>query len=1041
MKRKLFAMLSAAAVLFAASCTKDIASDVDVTGEMVTVSFVLNPEGLNPTRAVTYPGTGDKPYPEISDGTKADKLIYAVYDKDDRLLAQYGENPDDDPTIGYGQCVKIVKTFPTTVSLRLVRGQQYKVAFWAQNSTCTAYTTTDLHKIEVHYAEANGVNNDELRDAFCKTETFTAVESGSRTVILRRPLAQINVGVAGYDYEAASKGDCRVVESKIRIERVARFFDVVTNSVDTSDESLQTIEFDYSTIPAYINMKDASGNQQIPEEKYDLEASYDGGLYYNGLPAIYSYENDLVGKGLKTYPEEALLRVDRDHKDGIAPYMNEQDEQDAIKAGGSEAMSPYTETYKYLSMCYVLVPDRTDGTSTYSTTLDNVYIYLKYHNESMAPKEIHLTQVPAQRNWRTNILGELLTANINFEIDIDPIYAGDYNYPDWVTIAEGVSYDPVEDAILLSNAMGLQWLGDMVNAEYRESDYSEIQRSLIMTATKLSSWPANNNFTFADVTVKLLNDIDFAKSDNIAGLRREWTPIGYGNDTATNFWGATDKRFNGIFDGGNHTISNLVTITPPTDTNSGANFGSGIEASYSVGLFGQVGQNATIKNIRLKDVTIRGHYWTGAVVGGAYGGDITIENCYVDGGTIDVTPTRNNNNYYDRANNVGGIVGCYYSNYIVRDCYVRNLTIRAYRTIGAIIGSLSGYNGWWGHDIETVGIYNNKADGVMLIADQFQPYYSTPYGWSVKAAEISEIIGNPESVDPANIHDNTYSNVTIVKFDVVALKDGDYGEGNQSHPGKYRYSEIANVPLDVFPVVSDDYTDYVHFASSIVGGPSTYKSFKGNDEDYDGSGRVGLAVNGLVLDGLNYLDAEEQTTHNDWVLTVTGVEGENDCAVHVTGGDATIKDLTVRGDSYAYTGVLLEPESGATVTFDHVMVYDAIYTIDGEGNNSTLDVKDSNLRGWTKYGSSWTKVTFANTVFELGTGTDIYNVGKCTPGSDTTFDKCTFRTGFAFESTNANLTFTDCYCGGDTDLDPLVKLDASNIEEKLGITADKCTFN
>ena len=40
-----------------------------------------------------------------------------------------------------------------------------------------------------------------------------------------------------------------------------------------------------------------------------------------------------------------------------------------------------------------------------------------------------LTSVPVQRNWRTNILGKLLTSDITFNISIDPIYDGDYTYP------------------------------------------------------------------------------------------------------------------------------------------------------------------------------------------------------------------------------------------------------------------------------------------------------------------------------------------------------------------------------------------------------------------------------------------------------------------------------------------------------------------------------------------------------------------------------------------------------------------------------------
>jgi hypothetical protein len=37
--------------------------------------------------------------------------------------------------------------------------------------------------------------------------------------------------------------------------------------------------------------------------------------------------------------------------------------------------------------------------------------------------------VPVQRNWRTNILGQILTGTINFNVFIDETFDNDYNYP------------------------------------------------------------------------------------------------------------------------------------------------------------------------------------------------------------------------------------------------------------------------------------------------------------------------------------------------------------------------------------------------------------------------------------------------------------------------------------------------------------------------------------------------------------------------------------------------------------------------------------
>ena len=38
--------------------------------------------------------------------------------------------------------------------------------------------------------------------------------------------------------------------------------------------------------------------------------------------------------------------------------------------------------------------------------------------------------VPVRRNWRTNILGKILTGDIDFKVTIDPVYDGDIVYPE-----------------------------------------------------------------------------------------------------------------------------------------------------------------------------------------------------------------------------------------------------------------------------------------------------------------------------------------------------------------------------------------------------------------------------------------------------------------------------------------------------------------------------------------------------------------------------------------------------------------------------------
>ena len=187
MNKKLFlGMFAAAGMLFATSCSND-ELDVVQSGDEAQVTFSLGLEGGIATRA-------------ISDGTGAKKLVYAVYklDADGNPVLQkvVGSNNDSQ----FVDVEAFDGGLTETVSVTLAKGQTYQVAFWAQNPNCTAYTTTDLKNVTIDYA---GLNNDETRDAFFKAETFTVTGNADIDVVLKRPFAQINVGVTEDDWNAA----------------------------------------------------------------------------------------------------------------------------------------------------------------------------------------------------------------------------------------------------------------------------------------------------------------------------------------------------------------------------------------------------------------------------------------------------------------------------------------------------------------------------------------------------------------------------------------------------------------------------------------------------------------------------------------------------------------------------------------------------------------------------------------------------------------------------------------------------------------------
>ena len=178
-------------------------------------------------------------------------------------------------------------------------------------------------------------------------------------------------------------------------------------------------------------------------------------------------------------------------------------------------------------------------------------------------------------------------------------------------------------------------------------------------------------------TVLLMNDIDLSVYPN-------WSPIG----TLNLNWSDVSRPFSGVFDGQNHTISNL-TCTSVTN-------------GYA-GLFGNF--DGTVQNLILRDAQItveglqaaavvcenhKGQVLNCAMIGGSVkgkgvaGGVVcynrgTVENCYATG---DVTSLSGSWICY-----VGGVVGYNYMNGTVQSCYAAGRVESEKHAGGAVGGN------------------------------------------------------------------------------------------------------------------------------------------------------------------------------------------------------------------------------------------------------------------------------------------------------------------------------------------------------------------
>lgn len=1170
--KRLFGWFAVAIMLLTTSCKDELFGGTGNSDE-VTVSFALAPEAAAVSTRAVYEDNEHQnllSHGNISDGSLIDMLVYAIYDEKGILLEHYEGESDEIGgfTPGDGQTIKKIDKFPCTITLTLKRGEKYTVAFWAQSSKCNVYDTENLRKVEMIYN--NVPNNNETLDAFCRSYTFTAgAKDIENPIELYRPLAQINVGTSGFDYEIANRNSSKdYVYTKIRLNRVARYFDVFKDETyfnttaegdeqfqgDKTPETFAVVDYDYAKLPAYVNIDIP---KYISHTKYDWDYSGDDGSY-----TLDDGTKDVTTYG---YDKEQFLRVHlyddnrgkKYEKDTPTENINGKD---YLGYANLDNYSDHnSETFKYLSMCYVL----TSSTKTEPITLNNVKAWIATDVKGTDSIEIvNLNNVPVQRNWRTNIIGNLMTDENSFIVKLDKDFAGEFNgiyngeTAKWTgSIVDGVYYDGEADEIQISNANGLLWFQRMVNGTikvrethdgnhigenylyYEPTNQSEVdypnnktekylsyngipmpddaelkERILVATHQKWNDnskkdWPENGNFHFTGTkdgkdypaTVRLMADID------MSGV--EWIPIGFDGrifeqlNNEFNETDATNRGFYGKFDGNHHTVSNLTTKRFGTcipDDYMERNAAKPAERRYwdalqwfGRGFFGEVGGYAEIRNLSLRNVDFKGCQGVGGIVGIVSGKAVKIENCIVDGGSIEVTPLYRcdkieingnpKNRTFARGVYLGGIVGYFYNTTDqskVTNCEVRNLTMRGYRRLGGIIGSLDlsvGKQPTAGSKSVKGNISGNSIVNSILIASQFNVFgircayedgvYKTGFGWDKAEYDLltQEFIGGDEK-DPGK-GNNSSSNFTLSRF-TEHIDNGN------------RLSEMEGAPLKYMPLLSSWYTDDITLQNNYYGEPSAKKISNlakfivySNDKadpnqeyvnynfpmniPYDvdimwandvTNPNVGLYVESVTLDGADGVGGRS-------VITPTKVDEKGACALFVTARDrkqfydgnnsnskspadktkvyyqapTILKNIVVRGQPYAHTGIMLSPnENMDKIELNTVAVYDVYQTlamnnhIGGtnqwpnvvDASQTDLKVVNCNLRGYTVPGAGWKSINYSGTTFEKGKDTGHGDNEKTYKAeSATTFTKCFFKAPYIIEKPASVTVYfgNDCY--------------------------------
>lgn len=170
--KKILYSLAAIALVAAVSCSRE-AMDVPSYlegGSPATVTFSLTQAGGINTKA-------------IADGTTANKVQVGVYEVGDEAITLATTK----------DAVLSAKT--GTVSLTLVKGKTYKLAFWAGVTSGSPYTVNFGQNEATVTASAAPTANSEANDAFYALVEYTVPDNDtdSQAITLTRPLAQVAI--------------------------------------------------------------------------------------------------------------------------------------------------------------------------------------------------------------------------------------------------------------------------------------------------------------------------------------------------------------------------------------------------------------------------------------------------------------------------------------------------------------------------------------------------------------------------------------------------------------------------------------------------------------------------------------------------------------------------------------------------------------------------------------------------------------------------------------------------------------------------------
>ena len=618
--------------------------------------------------------------------------------------------------------------------------------------------------------------------------------------------------------------------------------------------------------------------------------------------------------------------------------------------------------YEYLAMNYLLV-------SADKTVVDVEFTYTDGSNA----KTRTIGSVPVQRNYRTNIYGNLLTSDVDINVEIKPGYDGEF---------DNEGYFVEDGKAIVESANGLVTIADAI------AD---------------GTLPSNTD-------IVLDGDIDLSE---LAALTRaavvsNWTPVG-----------TSEKPYTGTFDGKGYTIKNLTLVEQEAK-----------EGKAYIGFFGYA-KDATIKNVTFENVYInipcldidhsQGHI--GAVAGSLEGtstienvtvkGDIKVEatqtangasrvavvaggNSYGDVTMKNVHVIANEGSYLIANNNTGAIAGQLQGKTHYENCS-SNIDVTVNKFFAGGIVGLAGTNDTFinchttgniavvagregkAHDHYRVGgIAGGWADGKNNVCTlEGCSYTGTLTGINADGS-VAEVFDYMGYVGRGYTLNGCQGSKVIIDGTEFVQK---YNTAAQA--GIYTINGCTPVSTADELVAALEANEGVIFMNDIKIEPASMSN---------AYGATGINVkNGQTIDG------------NGYTLNIKGAGGTWDSGINTTGG--IIRNLTVTG---SFRGIFINHTSSHSekVVLENVTIggNGTVYTIScDQGLYQGIEATNCTFNGWTSFAKTAGEAKFVNCYFGEGSG-----YKYCRPYSNTEFVGCTFCPGYAVDKTRATVTFTDC---------------------------------